>query len=524
MDQTKQKIISAFREKGSELSTREIAALVYEEYKSIKPKDAESKRQIAQFHRKLLHHINLLIRDGILRVNKHGEKGHKFFVLDIGDEEEISEITPKYKKRVVISKPAIPVMPIEGYEKQSIIVKYEPGTWIDRLNSLIIRCDKLPDLSDLTTATNKSFSVVNDSICLEGFDKVVNSLDNKLIKNVMEKLNSEAEDYGKIVNCIIDIENINNKKLLEILEYLIEPKIKNIVLIFDLDGSVIQEHFGALSEIISLYIRKKRKFYLKNKRIQRSPYFLGKAGPYCFLEKEWNAIKDKDYSIIACSQSSLIVDVEKFHSIYGLNIDKFSQLMLNVSKSFLSANSMQRRKSEDYFKEVIKLFNPIENEFLELSRNYIRFWNYGITQPGVDQDLVLNMMSEAKKKINEFSAAEETIYKSCGMPTRFKIALSCASSDCEEKLSPAKFRKFVINDLEDLYNKKTKTDIINREQVLELFDGGNDITFHRAGEVSPEDVLREISVLMNTYKFPFFSYAFENIKGNMNLITYLGDN
>ena len=126
------------------LHRKEIAALVYEEYTSFSEKqDIENKRKIAQLHRKLLHHINLLIRDGLLRVNRHGEKGHKFFVLNIGDNEEITELTPKYKKTIVVSKPQVPTMPIEGYEQQEIIKRYEEATWIDRLNSVVIFCKKL---------------------------------------------------------------------------------------------------------------------------------------------------------------------------------------------------------------------------------------------------------------------------------------------------------------------------------------------------------------------------------------------
>ena len=54
-----------------------------------------------------------------------------------------------------------------------------------------------------------------------------------------------------------------------------------------------------------------------------------------------------------------------------------------------------------------------------------------------------------------------------------------------------------------------------------MFDGGNDITFHRAGDFSAEDVLREISVIINTYKMPLFSYGFENLKGDMKITSYI---
>ena len=517
MNQTKEKIISAFREKGSELSTKNIASNIYEDYVE-NPSKPEDKRLVARLHRKLLHHINLLIRDGILRVARHGEKGHKYFCLNLEEGEEITGIASGYRKRIIAKRPINPVMPIEGYEQRGIVIKYEAGTWIDRLNSLLIRCEKTKGLSDLDNVISKAFSSVNDVICLNNFELMINSSETDKILEFLEKLDNECEDYGRTISCLIDIEKLEDSKFLGILEDILKSR-KNILFIYSLDSGSLQECFDLFEKIINLYIANKIQIIIKNKRLQKSPAFFGKAGPYCFSEKEWNG--EKGYLSVACGQSSLVVDVEKFYKKYGLNVDKFSQLMLNISKSFLSANTIQRKKSLDYFKDIINLDKSNEKEFLELSRNYIRFWNYGLDQPGIDQKLVLNMISEAKKKINEFSEAEETIYKSCGMPIRFKIALSCAFSNSEDKLSSARYKKFVVNGLEDLYGKKIKKELVKREIVSELFDGGNDVTFHRTGELSSEDVIREISFILNTYKLHLFSYSFGNIKGNTKLTSYI---
>lgn len=517
MNHTKEKIISAFREKGSELSTKDIASEIYDDYIE-EPSGSEEKRLVAQLHRKLLHHINLLIRDCVLRVARHGEKGHKYFCLDLEEGEEITGITSGYRKRIIAKRPITPIMPIEGYEQQGIVIKHEAGTWIDRLNSLLIRCEKTKGLGDLDNVISKAFSSVNDAICLNNFDLIINNSETDKILEFLEKLNDECEDYGRTISCIIDVDKLRDDKFLEILDNTLKVR-KNIHIIYNLDSGSLQECFDLFGKIINLYITNKVQIVIKNKRIQKSPAFFGKAGPYCFFEKDWD--DKKDYLVVACGQSSLVVDVEKFYKRYGLNVDKFSQLMINISKSFLSANIIQRKKSLDYFKDIISLDKTNEKEFLELSRNYIRFWNYGLDQPEIDQELVLNMISEAKKKINEFAVAEETIYKSCGMPIRFKIALSCAVSNAEDKLSPAHYKKFVVNGLEDLYGKKAKKDIIKKEIVSELFDGGNDVTFHRTGELSSEDIIREISFILNTYKLNLFSYSFENVKGNTKLTHYI---
>ena len=262
MDKTKEKIISIFKEKGPEISTKELANSIYEDY-IFEPKNTTEKRNSAKLHRKLLHHINLLIRDGILRVVKHGEKGHKYFSLNIEDGEEITAITPKYKKRIAIEKPAIPVMPIEGYEQLEIVIKYEPGTWINRINAIVLKCKKIESLDSLKKILEDSFSVVNDAICLENFEEIISKSDKKEIIEFVEKLGKDSEDYGKKINFIINFENLNGSVFLPLLKKSFDSNLKNILFIYNVDSEIIQEHLKLFSEIIGVYISNKIEVKIK---------------------------------------------------------------------------------------------------------------------------------------------------------------------------------------------------------------------------------------------------------------------
>lgn len=522
MDETQQKIIALFKERGDDISTNDILVLIYPESESLRDKqDIASKRKTAQLHRRLLYHINELVNKSILRFSKFGEKGLKFFSLNIMEGEEITELNSRYKKKISITKPIMPSMPIENYEHQGIVLKYEPSSWIDKLNSIVIMADKINNIKELERIFDNVVSIVNDCICFNNFQIFLTKLNEKMAVEVLTKLNSECENLQKKMCCIIDLKKSDSNKLLYVIEKLTESNIKNLVFIYNLDNDEFQEQFGFISEIVKIYIKNRRILYIKNKRIQKAPYFLGTAGVYCISDKEWQARALDNCLSIACGQSSLIVDVEKFYSIYGLDTIKFSELMLNISKSFLSANSIQRRKSQEYFRNIINLDKKNEKEFLEFSRNYIRFWNFGLLQPGIDPKLVLNMVSEARKKVDQFSIAEETIYKSCGMPTRFKIALSCSFKEASENLSVAKYTKTEIMNLDDLYKPKIKKEIVEKESVTQMFDGGNDVTFHRTGIFEAEDILREISIIMNAYKLPLFSYRFGGMKGDMKITSYL---
>jgi len=523
MHETAQKIISLFRNNNLELSTSDILSKINKEYINLKnSNDPESKRKIAQLHRKILYHLNRLVDFGILSVIKHGEKGEKFFNLNIKEGEEISEISPKYKKRIIISRPVLLSMPIEGYEQKGLVLKYEPATWIDRLNSVIIFCDKLNTKDLYEIILENIFPVINDTISLENFGFLINSQN---VSDFLKKINSECEDYGKNISITINLSDIKNKEnFLTLLNTISENRLDCINFIFSLYPKDMEEYFSLVSEIIETYLKIKKTLYIKNRAIQNSPYFIGKAGPYCFIDREWQFSSElvKNVACLACSQSSIIVDVNRFYNEYGLDAEKFSQLILNISKSLLSANSLQRRKSGEYFKDIIKINKNYEADFFNLSRNYIRFWNFGLAQPNINQEFVLNMINEAKKKIDKFTAAEETIYKSCGMTTRFKIALSCKGEiPSSDILSPPKYLPIEISDFDDLYKKDIKEELLSREVICDLFDGGNEVTFYYKGMPDIENIARQISVILSNYKLPLINYNFKKIKGDLKLTSFL---
>ena len=501
MEDLKQKIISVLKEKGSELSTAEIMQLVSKEYKTLK---AESKyNEARQLHRKILYHLNMLVKENILRLEKYGANGQKFFIINVGEGEELCEISPsKYKKRLIGDEPLLPAMPIEGYEQQGIVMKYEPSTWIDRLNSVIVRCELVRDQAELDILIKKLFPVVNDCICLEHFESILNKKDSL---SFLKKLNKDCIDYGKRISMIVHVSGLQRDSFEKILAEMSKPEVSHLEFIYSFSSTEDNEFAG---KIISAYAKNKRTIYIKNEERDKSPWFIGRAGVYNFDEEEW--LNGKKPSVVGCSQNSIIVDVRKFYENYGFNIVKFTELLMNISKSFLSVNPIQRKKLRHYFDTNIHSNSPNENEFLELSRNYIRFWNFGLLQPDIEPEKVLDIMEKARKKVDEFSATEDRIFNSCGMPIRFKVVLSPASKRSDEGLSPAKYRKIEVQGLDELKSQKTANEIRKIKKVSALFDGGNPINFHRVGNMDSKELVSEISFILNNYKLRFFSYDFEN--------------
>jgi len=63
----------------------------------------------------------------------------------------------------------------------------------------------------------------------------------------------------------------------------------------------------------------------------------------------------------------------------------------------------------------------------------------------LNQNYVIELIKSTKEEIDNFCVSEETIYKSCGMPTRFKVAFSCLFNGAKFNFSERSPQKIEIN-------------------------------------------------------------------------------
>jgi hypothetical protein len=59
-----------------------------------------------------------------------------------------------------------------------------------------------------------------------------------------------------------------------------------------------------------------------------------------------------------------------------------------------------------------------------------------------------------------------------------------------------------------------------REKLLKIFDNSDRIRFFRTKVNDYKQIINEFSLIMQNFKFPFFTYDFARIKGNTKLTNY----
>lgn len=528
------------RQPNKAFSTSEIVKLVepalFQEIEKVlndklasKDKLKQAKRKKAQLHRKILYHLNKLVRDKILKVDKEGAKGELFFALAIEEGEEIS-IDKHRRRSITISRPRTPAMPIEGYASSGVIHKFDEATWIDRLNCLIFECSVIKELEKAEQLIKKSFGLVNDCIGLNGFEFFINNFKPKELVQLIEKLDIDCRDFGKKLCLSIELSALeSNKELLSFISDFAGNKFDNISTVFNLRHKDLHGFSKILEHIVAEFSKNSIPLFIKNNNLSLSPYFVGSAGVYCFDDNEWqNYVNDVQGKVfcISCSHSSLSIDVKRFYDNFGFSIENFERFMINSSEALLNASSMQRRKSQEYFEFLVNLNPNFAAEVFMFGRQYIRFWNYDYLKEKFDPGFPSLLFERIQNTVKDFCFSEETIYTSCGMPTRFKIVFSPASSPFYSNVFTELLAKGIeIKSFEDFYSDDVKNSIKSYESLVDYFDGGSIVEFVRSGNILVDDVLREFGMIVNSYKIPFFAYCFKRVKGtDLKLDSFIGGN
>lgn len=528
MHSSEHEILKLFRDNpNGEFSTKEIVNHVFpEEVSDYDFGDREERAKLSEkkskMHRNVLYHLNKLVDEEILAIGRVGSKGRKYFVLNLSEGEEI--VLKRKRKRLFISKPASRALPIEGYEHKNILFKYDPDTWISRVNALMIQADRFR-VNELFTTVIDCFSNVNDVICLNDFEKLIQAGDERELNAFLKDLSIECEDYGKHITIVIDIKNMNDeKKLVRFFEAYKLIKTEKVVVIFEVRTKDLQNYWQFFEKIVQIFYETRAPLYIKNKDLQPAPHMIGRAGPYTFDSGDWK--KYAEYYVhncrgAVCGFCSIAVDVKRFFQEVR-RMDEFRKLISNSLKSLFLANSAQRARSEEYFRNVLRLNTTSPNEFFYMGRNYIRFWNYGWKQPDLDQQLVINLIRSTKKEVKDFCLTQEAIYQACGMPTQFKAAFSCAFSEfSNSQFTMEDFSRTKLRNIEELYGGALKDTMKNKEKIGATFDGGDRARLVRVGKKNPPEIVRELDLIINLYHIPLLCYDFgEFSHGDMKLTSF----
>jgi hypothetical protein len=530
MKDTEEVILNIFKNHpNKELSSEFLASEIYtQEYiqieELIKSPDKtnmhDGKRRKFQLHRKILYYLNKLVESDIIKVAKIVDKGEKYFILKAEEGETIIE---KGYKKIIITKPIVTSTQIDQYETKGVMKKYEEDTWITRFNSILLECSKTTDHDRIHTIMKDCFSNINDAIALNEFENVLNAMNSTQAKEFLERIIRDTDNFDRTVSIIINISQVSSN-IYDFIRYFADANPKKVNIVFNMSGKDIQKSSKIIEHIIQEFSRTKTKINIHNIDTGKAPFFKGRAGIYNFDEDDWEIYqkRSKGKTIgVSCSQSQIAININRFFEAYHTDTE-FRQAVINAAKTLLVANTIQRRKSNEYFRNINSMNSPNQADFYKFSRNYIRFWNYDWHKDIQENNNLFELIKSTKELVDNFCHSEETIFMSCGIPIRFRIAFSSAFRNFDSRfMGERDYRKATVKKVEDFYTGEIKAFINARERMFEIFDGGDRLRIFRTNDFASIDIIHEFSILLNAYKIPLFTYDFSGLKGTVKLTNFM---
>jgi len=531
MQDIEKAILGVFRSNPTrEYNTSELARAVFpEKYQGIdnllistdKVHLHEGKRIKFQMHRKILYYLNKLIDENILKIASIKDKGEKSFALAVEDGDITIE---RGLKRITIVKPTLPSNTIEHYEHKKIMKKFEEDSWIIRFNSVLLECSQMSSLEKLNSTLMDCFSSVNDVIALNDFDLMLRSgIDIASLRDFLNSVYKETSDTDKTLSLLINSYS-DVKIMLQFIELFCQLAPKRINIVFSMTSKDLQRNPDFFEFIVESFSKSKIKLNIKNHALSIAPYFKGRAGMYTFDDDEWSVYKSNVFGRvigISCSQSAIAININRFFEMYHTD-NEFRQAILTAARLLLSVNTIQRRKSNEYFRNINLLNNPYSTDFYRFSRNYIRFWNYDWHSGLQENNNLYELIKSTKELIDNFCLSEETIFKSCGIPIRFRIAFSSAFRNFDPVfMGERDYKKANVHRAEDFYSGEIKEFLFARERMFKIFDGGDRLRIFRTSDFKPTEIIQEFNIILNSFKIPFFTYDFSSTRGIIKLTNYI---
>ena len=528
MHKLKVKVLGCFKQEQSRpLSTSFLVEHIFsEELKqfttvltdSFTSKDAKQQALLgkAKYHRQLLHHLNMLVDDQILKVAGTEGKGEKIFapVLETNQELIISD----KRQKIVLSSSAIPIMPIEQYEQKKIVSRYAQNEWLQRLNAVMLEADRVKNLDELYKLISDILMHVNDVIALNDVEQLLlnNSIPEML--SFTERALADCKSYGIRLCLIVDATNIVTDEQLE--QYLLmltkTTNADHVTVVFEVTNREMLLHREFFERIISVYAKQNLKLNIKNDEVQQAPYIVGRAGPYTLSDKDWQLYlaEHQNSSLGICfTQSTVLLDVGAFFSQYKL-ASQFHDCMNAIARSLCIANSLQRKNQYEYFRHIIGNPKISAHSFFSVSNQCVRLLNYqqylAKGNGTFDAASLLHLIAEAKQQTEQVAENQTIIFLSCGMPLRFHIGLAQAyrRGIDQTSINDNHWQSITITKAQDLYNKKMREQLLLQEQFKEVFTQGFELRCVREGRSTAQEVFSELSLLISSYKFPFICYKF----------------
>ena len=217
---------------------------------------------------------------------------------------------------------------------------------------------------------------------------------------------------------------------------------------------------------------------------------------------------------MAVSETSIYVDMDRFNEKLGL--ENFHSFTEKVTKSLLLATSTRRNKADRSFRPVLEYGKEDPKQFFNFCYNHIKIWRSDFDETGH----YIDCLKSVKPDLKNLSKNQETIFKSTGLPIRFRVALSKSFSSFDADFFSSDDQNIVIHSVKDFDKQDVKKKLKEEEKYARIFNLGSRTKIYRENNFEPSEIEKEFKRI-ESYQLPLITYEFRRGSRTKKLEEYL---
>ncbi len=494
----------------SDVSSDDIVRDVFfKEYNSIVEKylednfnniELEKTKEYLNLKKKALYYLNKLEKEGIISLSKKAFKGKKVYNFNFSN-----NIVRVEGSKIIIEKnnDNFDSFNAFSFSFPSDLKDYVFFSDFNSVESVFFDVSVFDESKILNFFDN--ISIVNDAVL---FFNPKNVFFNSKVKSLLLKFKDKVS-----FNFYFDFKNFDFslKDFNDIIVFLYENDF-NVILGLSFKDFYSKKVKDFLNVVFKISFLNNKSFHIHNIDVSDSLVFLGNNGPYSFSFEDFEFVRKSNIDVFVVSQSSVFIDIGKL--LFDIrDFSKIREVILK-SGSVLFEHNLFLRQNYDYF------FKNFNSYFLDFSKVYFRFWNYGLKQKDLNYDDVMLLLESSRNVIKSYSQGQSTIYTSCGLPLRFKSAFSVLFENNKPSFfSSKKYESLNVNSIKDFFESKVNKVLKLKEKANNIFDGGDRTRIFRIVNSSYDkfegDLFNELSFIHKTYNFKLYTYDFSSNKNDI---------
>ena len=444
-----------------------------------------AKRERARLHRKLLYHLQKLVAANILEIVGIQGRGEKRFSLSSKESSIVRGNT-----QVVIRKQDVLETPID---KLDGLVGFMRESWLYKVDALALEAKSFNDLYELSEAVEDFSQITRDVIGVLNFDVLLGKGDTEEFIEVISRMQCS-------VSLVFDLEQLyDNKRLIRFCRSFALLRPQNASVVFSASAKALLQHQELLSKVIALFTKHSIKLNFKNNNVHNPPIVCGRAGAYSVSLKSWKSYLAAPKKGLVLGFASVIVDLKTGHA-HKLGKEAARALFLVARKRY----------------ELTSLLSK-KGIVCSYGLDMVRLWNYDVSSETLVQEI-----KSTYEVISQFSELQERIYRACGLPIHSHISLSSAFAKAAS-LSSRSYSKVRVSHMNRLQQEDYLSLLRIRESLCKYFLCDR-VRIFRYGSDEALNIFRELSFLLNSFSLPFITYDFSELRGDIKLTEFLGDN